>query len=529
MNTWSSSNSSNKTQTGTLTWNQNGTLRQLHIDDSYNVNDHGLTCTYSYDDLTRLLGASCGSNSSQTFSYDYYGNIKKSGWITFNPVYNPNAPNNHADIFSYDGMGNVTNDVSHTYSYDAEGRPVSIDNGGTIIYYDAFGRAVTVNTNGTYTQILYDPNGGRFALMSGQSVQHYYLPLVAGVQAVYDGSGLKYYRHADWLGSSRLATTQAGGAVRLAYAPYGETYAEAGAADRSFTGQTQDVLAGPTGIYDFLFRQQASNQGRWMVPDPAGLAAVDITNPQTWNRYAYVTNDPCDQVDPLGLFSSNCQFNVAIDNQVGLSAGQISGIENRINSIFGATTGTNGESVGVKFGSGTADSTLTLTNMSPLTSLYFRIMTGPGTVYGAQSSLLSPRVYVNNIPFGGTDAIGGVGAHELGHEFTGIGDLPYSAQGANIFMFDTAPPFNPQGPSQTGALLNPNSPLWRFTPQQVSSLYKKCTTLHGGGGGGGGGGFISGGGFWNVGFYSSNPEVFIGVSYLSLFGNSPTRLQLLRP
>jgi hypothetical protein len=31
--------------------------------------------------------------------------------------------------------------------------------------------------------------------------------------------------------------------------------------DRSFTGQTQDVVAGSTGVYDFLFRQQASSQG----------------------------------------------------------------------------------------------------------------------------------------------------------------------------------------------------------------------------------------------------------------------------
>src|SRR5271165_6925432 len=42
-------------------------------------------------------------------------------------------------------------------------------------------------------------------------------------------------------------------------------------------------------------------QGRWLVPDPAGLAAVDITNPQTWNRYVYVANNPLAVTDPLGL------------------------------------------------------------------------------------------------------------------------------------------------------------------------------------------------------------------------------------
>jgi RHS repeat-associated protein len=89
------------------------------------------------------------------------------------------------------------------------------------------------------------------------------------------------------------------------YAPFGESYAETGTTDRSFTGQTQDTVPGTTALYDFLYRQQSAAQGRWLVPDPAGLAAVDLTNPQTWNRYAYVANNPLSNVDALGLCGSS--------------------------------------------------------------------------------------------------------------------------------------------------------------------------------------------------------------------------------
>jgi hypothetical protein len=45
--------------------------------------------------------------------------------------------------------------------------------------------------------------------------------------------------------------------------------------------------------------------GRWIQPDPAGLAAANPGNPQTWNRYAYVANNPAGAVDPLGLWRSD--------------------------------------------------------------------------------------------------------------------------------------------------------------------------------------------------------------------------------
>ena len=167
------------------------------------------------------------------------------------------------------------------------------------------GSAQTVaveDTTGTVTHILYQPDGSRFATLQNGSIQNYFMPMVNGMVEVFNASGEQYIRHADWLGSSRLATNPNGNPVYdRAYAPFGETYAETGTADRFFTGNTQDVIKGQTGIYDFLFREHSAGMGRWLSPDPAGLAAVDITNPQTWNRYAYVGNNPLSNVDPVGL------------------------------------------------------------------------------------------------------------------------------------------------------------------------------------------------------------------------------------
>ena len=46
--------------------------------------------------------------------------------------------------------------------------------------------------------------------------------------------------------------------------------------------------------------RQSPSQGRWISPDPLGRGAVKLTNPQTWNRYAYVTNNPLRLIDPVG-------------------------------------------------------------------------------------------------------------------------------------------------------------------------------------------------------------------------------------
>jgi RHS repeat-associated protein len=308
-------------KTGALAWNANGSLKQLALTDNINTGN-SQNCSYTHDDLARIASASCVNGSttlwSQTFAFDPFGNIEKTAaaGTSFLPTYNL-ATNRYSALPScapsYDGDGNLTNDCTYTYTWQADGalavatldisfqQPVSLT-------YDALGRAVEQARGSTYTEIVYTPGGGKLALMNGATVKKGFIPLPGGGTAVYttvSGSNVAYYRHSDWLGSSRLASTPTAPTTiyeDTEYAPYGESYGATGTPDFNFTGQNQDTLpGGASGLYDFLFREYSPQQSRWISPDPAGFSAVNLSAPQTWNRYAYVGNGPLTSVDPLGL------------------------------------------------------------------------------------------------------------------------------------------------------------------------------------------------------------------------------------
>ena len=304
---------------GTLTWYPIATLETLAITDPF-YGAGNQTCSYTHDDISRIASVNCGSPWNQTFAYDAFGNISKSGTISFQPTYSY-LTNRMTQIGSstptYDANGNVLNDTAHTYTWDANGRPVTVDTVG--LTYDALGRMVEQNRSGVYTEIAYGPNGGKLAIMSGQTLQKGFVPLAGGSVAVYNSSGLAYYRHSDWLGSSRFASTPARAMYfDGAYAPFGENYAQTGTTDLSFTGMNQDTVAN---LFDFPAREYNAIHGRWPSPDPAGLVAANTMGPQSWNRYSYVLNCPLDFLDPLGLV---CVLNGEIDNQIdqgGCTAG----------------------------------------------------------------------------------------------------------------------------------------------------------------------------------------------------------------
>src|SRR5579871_6378098 len=81
----------------------------------------------------------------------------------------------------------------------------------------------------------------------------------------------------------------------LDYLPFGElNSSDTNITTHKFTGDERDS---ETGLDHTLFRQYSSNTGNWLSPDPAGLAAVDPSNPQSWNRYVYALNDSLNLID----------------------------------------------------------------------------------------------------------------------------------------------------------------------------------------------------------------------------------------
>ncbi len=135
-------------------------------------------------------------------------------------------------------------------------------NGSTVtMMYDALDRMIEQTRGSAHTEIVYGPYGLKLALMNGQTLVNAFVKLPGGSRAVYNGSGLAYYRHGDHLGSSRLATTSSRTKYYdVAYAPYGENYNGSGTTpDLAFTDQNQDTVGGGSSfnLYDFMFRRVA--------------------------------------------------------------------------------------------------------------------------------------------------------------------------------------------------------------------------------------------------------------------------------
>jgi RHS repeat-associated protein len=128
-----------------------------------------------------------------------------------------------------------------------------------------------------------------------------FLAIVVFVPAIATAQDEVVYYHTDAIGSVRMVTDATGAVVaRYDYLPFGERFETVPPATyldrRQFAGKERDAEIG----FDYFgARFLRAESGRFLSVDPVAVTR-GIIEPQLWNRYAYVTNNPFRYRDPDG-------------------------------------------------------------------------------------------------------------------------------------------------------------------------------------------------------------------------------------
>ncbi len=287
--------------------NNNGNVAGYYYKDNVNSTlNH--SATYTYDSVNRLAAAAATGTVaySQTFTIDAYGNLKctPNGPGCRAPTFSSSTNRITSSGYSYDAAGDVTGDGTYTYIWDAEGRlsTASGPGGGVGYWFNALGQRVEGATDEAY-----GADGSLLWRYTGYSTdpnQRAFVPFAGSILAEYYGGspGGTIFDHNDQIGSLSAASDYSGENFQeRLYYPFGEFWT---GADPDSLGEHQTFAELPdydseTDLYNTLNRHY-SPTGRWMSPDPGG-AGADPSDPQTWNMYAYVRNNPTKLTDPSGL------------------------------------------------------------------------------------------------------------------------------------------------------------------------------------------------------------------------------------
>jgi len=272
---------------------------------------HPFVQNYVYDPLNRLQSATETNNSAQTwkqeFSYDRYGNrsfVTGTGHTDTlgscttmcNPSFDTSNNRINSTGYSFDSSGNTLTDPSgQNFTYDAENKQVLVTNSnGTVgqYWYDGDGKRVKkyVPATGETTVFVYDA--------AGKEIAEYSTIVASSTEAKVN------YLTADHLGSPRINTDQNGAVTaRHDYMPFGEEIGNVGGRSnggdlirKQFTGYERD---GETDLNFAEARYYAKKLARFQRPDDF-LNDTNVFEPDNWNLYAYVRNNPLTNTDPSG-------------------------------------------------------------------------------------------------------------------------------------------------------------------------------------------------------------------------------------
>jgi RHS repeat-associated protein len=206
--------------------------------------------------------------------------------------------------FTYDPAGNMTSDGTHTYAYNAENQLTSV--GSTNYSYDGDGKRVAKWT-GQQGQVVqkyywYNLDGSSVDDQSAgpNSPTDEYVFFAGRRIAHLDPAGNVYYLFSDLVGSTRVVTNSAGVICYDAdFYPYGGEIVFTDTCDQPYKFGGYEVDP-ESGNHFAKYRFYNHSIGRFMSPDPVGGSPG---NPQSWNAYSFVLNNPANLSDPFGLDS----------------------------------------------------------------------------------------------------------------------------------------------------------------------------------------------------------------------------------
>lgn len=276
---------------------------------------------FKYDSLYRLTEAKETNNSNQTwkqnFTYDRYGNrLTHQKYIgttetTQNDETHPEIdPENNqfkeTEGYTFDANGNVIVDFTgRQFTFNGDNKQTQVKDAANKLVgkylYDGEGKRVKKLT---YDQYGVEKDVTVFVYSGGKLIAEY-------TTEAPPTNPTTRFTVTDGLGSPRVILDSAGEVVsRRDFLPFGEEidpdetyrktnhkYGEADQVRQKFTGYEHDD---ETGLDFAEARMYENRHGRFTAVDPL-LASGKSDNPQTFNRYVYVGNDPVNVTDPLGL------------------------------------------------------------------------------------------------------------------------------------------------------------------------------------------------------------------------------------
>ena len=325
-------------------------------------------CFY-YDSLNRLVktlkhqtssSAACASSyTGADVTYDSLGNIKsKAGYGDYNYGQvdsswhraGPHALTSFSDnanvIFKYDNNGNMLSDGERTFEYSTFNKPTTISDGNHTVEFEygpsrsRYYRRDTSSNGVEHTWYLGNvekvakANGTIEWRRSLEGGGHY--TYTTNASNAETESVVKRYMLKDHLGSSSLlmdnATTitqvfgfDEWGLRRDAKDMSALTESELVNFDNSLTkrGFTGHEMVDELHIVHMNGRIYDARWGRFLQADPHIQAPTDV---QSYNRYAYVRNNPLNATDPSGYFFVPMLVGAAVGYMFGQMA-QMTGIQ----------------------------------------------------------------------------------------------------------------------------------------------------------------------------------------------------------